>query len=447
MVRAGAVVDTCEVRLWGHSIGAAYWDDAAQLAAFEYHPDFRPSKIELAPLMMPLGERIYRFPELRRTSFHGLPGLLADSLPDDFGNAIIDQWLIREGRDRASFSPIERLCYIGQRGMGALEFRPAIRSTTRGSVPVDLSALTELAQYVLDLRAGLSVPLVAGESDNEKSLDDILRVGTSAGGARAKAVVAWNPKTREMRSGQVTAPDGFEYWLLKFDGVANREHGLVDPKGYGRIEYAYSLMARAAGIDMSPCQLLQENGRAHFMTRRFDRLATGEKLHMQSLYAMAHLDNSLSGAHSYEQAFDVARRLALPATDNEELFRRMTFNVIARNQDDHTKNIAYLMNQAGEWSLAPAFDVIYAYNPAGEWTSRHQMTINGRSDNFELADLLAVASRYRVHDASDIVGAVETAVAAWQDFADTACVDEVVVTRIAQAHRTLQHPGNKTAAV
>jgi serine/threonine-protein kinase HipA len=389
--------------------------------------------------MMPLAERIYRFPELRRTSFHGLPGLLADSLPDDFGNAVIDQWLIREGRDRASFSPIERLCYIGQRGMGALEFRPAIRSTTRGSVPVDVSALTALAQHVLDMRAGLNVPLAAGDTGSDKSLDDILRVGTSAGGARAKAVVAWNPTTEEMRSGQVEAPDGFEYWLLKFDGVSNREHGLADPAGYGRIEYAYSLMASAAGIDMSPCRLLQENERVHFMTRRFDRLASGEKLHMQSLYAMAHLDNSLAGAHSYEQAFDVARRLALPASDNEKLFRRMIFNVIARNQDDHTKNIAYLMNKAGEWSLAPAFDVIYAYNPSGEWTSRHQMTINGLTDDFARTDLLTVASRYRIRDADDIVSAVEAAVSAWQEFANTAGVDEAVAGKIAQAHRKLQH--------
>jgi serine/threonine-protein kinase HipA len=433
----GTLVDTCEVRLWGHTIGAAFWDEAEQLAAFEYHPAFRPSKIELAPLMMPLGERIYRFVDLRRTSFQGLPGLLADSLPDDFGNAVIDQWLIREGRDKTSFSPIERLCYIGQRGMGALEFRPAIRKTTRGSVAVDISALTELAQHVLDLRQGINVHVNGGGSGHEKSLDDILRVGTSAGGARAKAVVAWNPETEEMRSGQVAAPHGFEYWLLKFDGVSNREHGLTDPQGYGRIEYAYSLMARAAGIEMSPCRLLHENERAHFMTRRFDRLAGGEKLHMQSLYAMAHLDNALAGAHSYEQAFDVMRRLGLAAKDFDELFRRMTFNVVARNQDDHTKNIAFLMNQAGEWSLAPAFDVIYAFNPSGEWTSRHQMTINGLTDKFVRADLMAVASRFRIRDANDIVDAVESAVAAWQEFADAAGVDEIVVREIAQTHRAL----------
>lgn len=434
----GGVVDTCEVRLWGHTIGAAYWDGDEQLAAFEFHPQFRPSKIELAPLMMPLGERIYRFADLRRTSFQGLPGLLADSLPDDFGNAVIDQWLIREGRDKTSFSPIERLCYIGQRGMGALEFRPTIRNTTRGSVAVDISALAALAQHVLDLREGVNVRVNSGKAGDAKSLDDILRVGTSAGGARAKAVVAWNPATEEMRSGQVAAPEGFEYWLLKFDGVSNREHGLTDPQGYGRIEYAYSLMAHAAAIDMSPCRLLHENGRAHFMTRRFDRLAGGEKLHMQSLYAMVHLDNALAGAHSYEQAFDVMRRLGFPAKDFDELFRRMTFNVIARNQDDHTKNIAFLMNKAGEWSLSPAFDVIYAYNPAGEWTSRHQMTINGLTDNFVRADLLTVAARYHVRNADDIVDAVESAVAAWREYANTAGVADTIASGIADSHRSLQ---------
>ena len=387
--------------------------------------------------MMPLGERIYRFPELRRTSFQGLPGLLADSLPDDFGNAVIDQWLIREGRDKADFSPIERLCYIGQRGMGALEYRPSIRSSPRGSVVVDIAALTGLAQHVLDLREGLQVNLSA--DDPAKSLDDILRVGTSAGGARAKAVVAWNPDTGQMRSGQVKAPEGFEYWLLKFDGVSNREHGLVDPQGYGRIEYAYSMMAGAAGIEMSPCHLLQENERAHFMTRRFDRSAAGEKLHMQSLYAMAHLDNQLAGAHSYEQAFDVMRRLGLHPDAFDELFRRMSFNVIARNQDDHTKNIAFLMNKAGEWLLAPAFDVIYAYNPAGEWTSRHQMSINGRTGDFSRADLLAVAKRFRISDGEAIIVATETAVARWYEFADTAGVSEATASDIAQSHRTLQH--------
>ena len=242
-----------------------------------------------------------------------------------------------------------------------------------------------------------------------------------------------------MRSGQVKAPAGFEYWLLKFDGVSNREHGLLDPQGYGRIEYAYSLMASAAGIEMSPCHLLQENGRAHFMTRRFDRSADGEKLHMQSLYAMAHLDNQLAGAHSYEQAFDVMRRLGLLPEAFDELFRRMSFNVIARNQDDHTKNIAFLMKKSGEWLLAPAFDVIYAYNPSGEWTSRHQMSVNGRTGGFSRADLLAVAKRFRIRDGDEIIAATAAAVSRWRDFADAAGVNEDAAIDIAQSHRSLQH--------
>lgn len=434
-----ATVDTCEVRLWGHTIGAAYWDPERELAAFEYHPDFLPSGIELSPLMMPLGPGIRRFPELRRTSFRGLPGLLADSLPDEFGNAVIDQWLIREGRDRRSFSPVERLCYIGRRGMGALEFRPAIRKTTRGSVPVDIAALTELAQHVLDLREGLKVHVRAGDEDYGKALDDILRVGTSAGGARAKAVIAWNPETREMRSGQVAAPAGFEYWLLKFDGVSNREHGIRDPQGYGRIEYAYSLMARAAGIQMADCQLLHEGGRAHFMTRRFDRLDDGEKLHMQSLYALGHLDNQLAGAHSYEQAFAVMQSLHLRDSELEEQFRRMVFNVVARNQDDHTKNIAFLMNKRGRWSLAPAFDVIYAYNPAGEWTSRHQMTVNGKRDGFRRRDVMSVAESFGIDEADAIVDSVSAAVASWADFAQIAGVSKQARESIAVTHRSLQH--------
>jgi serine/threonine-protein kinase HipA len=432
-------VDTCEVRLWGHTIGATYWDPARQTAAFEYTPEFQRSGVQLAPLMMPLSDRIYRFGELSRTSFQGLPGLLADSLPDDFGNAVIDQWLIREGRDRQSFSPVERLCYIGQRGMGALEFRPSIRTTTRGSVPVDIAALTDLAQKVLDLREGLKVRVTAEGEDYSRSLDDILRVGTSAGGARAKAVVAWNPDTGDMRSGQVQAPDGFEYWLLKFDGVTNREHGVRDPQGYGRIEYAYYLMAQAAGMEMTDCRLLEEHGRAHFMTRRFDRLADGEKVHMQSLYAMAHLDNQLAGAHSYEQAFDVIYQLRAPATESAELFRRMAFNVIARNQDDHSKNIAFLMGKDGQWHLSPAFDVIYAFNPDGAWTSRHQMTVNGLRESIRRADLGAVAKAYRIRNWNEIVDTVDAAVANWSEFAAAAGVPEKTAQGIAVNHRSMEH--------
>lgn len=433
-----SAVTTTEVILWGRQIGAAYWDDARGEAAFEYAPDFLPSNVQLAPLMMPLSERIYRFPQLRKSAFNGLPGLLADSLPDDFGNAIIDQWLLREGRDRLSFNPIERLCYIGQRGMGALEFRPAMRGATQGSVPVQIEALTELAQHVLDLRDGLKIRLTGGAESYARSLDEILRVGTSAGGARAKAVIAWNPTSNEMRSGQVKAETGFEYWMLKFDGVSNREHGVQDPTGYGKIEFAYFLMARAAGIDMADCRLLQEHGRSHFMTRRFDRTEDGEKVHMQSLFAMAHLDNQLAGAHSYEQAFDVMVELAMTQREFQEQFRRMVFNVVARNQDDHTKNIAFLMDKSGDWRLSPAFDVIYAWNPSGAWTSTHQMSINGLRDAFTRDDLLQVAQQYHVKNADDILDGVAATVARWPEFAEEAGISDQVTATIGIAHRVLE---------
>lgn len=428
-------VDVAEVRLHDRTIGAVYWDDAAGHAAFEYTAAFRRSGLDVAPLQMPLSDRIYRFPELARSSFRGLPGLLADSLPDDFGNAIIDQWLVREGRDVGSFSPVERLCYIGRRGMGALEFRPAVRSMPRGAVTVEIEHLVALAQQVLDERDGLRVSLEGDEREYAEALDDILRVGTSAGGARAKAVVAWNPETREMRSGQLHAPEGFEHWMLKFDGVQNRERGVRDPQGYGRIEFAYYLMARAAGIDMSECQLLEENGRSHFMTRRFDRGPGGEKRHMQSLYAMAHLDNQLPGAHSYEQAFRVMQTLAMPADDLAQQYRRMLFNVLARNQDDHTKNIAYVMDNDGHWRLSPAYDVIYAWNPDGAWTSRHQMTINGRQDGFTADDFAAVAERYSIRHAAAIHDEVIAAVADWDRHARDAGVDKAARKAIAKAHR------------
>lgn len=426
-------VDVAQVLLWGHNIGAVFWDEPRNIAAFEYEPDFQGSGIEVAPLTMPLGPRIYRFPALSRSSFHGLPGLLADSLPDDFGNAIIDQWLAREGRAPGDFSPVERLCYIGQRGTGALEFRPATRRAPRGSVPLEVGALVELAQSVIARRDGLASNI----RTDDKSLDDILRVGTSAGGARAKAVVAWHPQTDELRSGQVRAPPGFEYWLLKFDGVANREHGLRDPQGYGKIEYAYHLMARSAGIQMMPCRMLHENGRSHFMTRRFDRHDDGDKIHMQSLFAMAHLDNQLAGAHSYEQAFQVIRRLGMPHSSLVQQFRRTVFSIVARNQDDHTKNIAFLMDKDGVWRLAPAFDVIYAFNPAGDWTSRHQMTVNGRRDGFSLSDLSQLAEQFDIDRPEDIVAEIEAAVSGWGEHAVTAGVSEETSRKIAATHRSL----------
>lgn len=379
-----------EVRLWGRTIGAASLEEGARIAAFQYDPAFLASGIELSPIVLPLSRRVYQFPSLPEVTFRGLPGLLADSLPDKFGHALIDAWLATQGRRPESFDAIERLCYIGVRGMGALEFAPAKGPPLRGSAKVQVDELVKLASQVLTHRATLQVSFAPGRRHD--GLQEILRVGTSAGGARAKAIIAWNRDTNEVRSGQVKAPAGFDYWLLKFDGVsANKDKELEDPKGYTVIEYAYALMAADAGIEMSECRLLEEGGRRHFMTRRFDRLSDGGKLHMQSLGALAHFDFNSAAAYSYEQAFDLIKRLGLSMRAREQQFRRMIFNVVARNQDDHVKNIAFLMDQAGAWSLSPAFDVTYAYNPTGQWTNRHQMTINGKTDDFTREDFKAVA--------------------------------------------------------
>lgn len=413
------------VLLWGRTIGAVSIADDSEVAAFQYDPAFARSGIEVAPLMLPLSDRVYQFPELPRTAFHGLPGLLADSLPDRFGNALIDAWLATQGRTADSFNAVERLCYTGARGMGALEFVPTLGPGPQRATTIEIDALVRLASDVLTQRSALHSRLADG--DQEKALNDILRVGTSAGGARAKAVIAWHPQTGEVRSGQVTAGDGFEYWLLKFDGVAgNKDKELDDPKGYGAIEYAYHLMAKAAGIEMAECRLLEENGRRHFMAKRFDRLPGGGKVHMQSLGALAHFDYNLAGAYSYEQALLVIRQLQLPMADIEQQFRRMVFNIVARNQDDHVKNIAFLMNQRGQWALAPAFDLTYSYNPSGTWTARHQMTLNGKRDGFTLADFKQCAHTVMMkRGRSDrIVAEVTAAVARWPEFAAAANVAE-----------------------
>lgn len=412
-----------EVKLWGRTIGAVALEDGATTATFEYDPSFSRSKIEVAPLTMPLSGRLYEFPALSLQTFHGLPGLLADSLPDRFGNALIDAWLAGQGRTPESFNAVERLCYTGARGMGALEFYPAIGPVSRKANRIQIGKLVELASEVLTHRSDLQASF--HNEGKKDALRDILRVGTSAGGARAKAVIAWNPSTNEVRSGQINAGDGFEYWLMKFDGVGgNKDKELEDPKGYGSIEYAYYRMAQDAGIEMSPCRLFEENGRRHFMTRRFDRLDGGEKLHMQSLCGLAHYDFNQAGAYGYEQAFQVIRRLELPTSAVEEQFRRAAFNIIARNQDDHVKNIAFLMNKSGQWALSPAFDLTYSYQPSGRWTSRHQMTLNGKQDGFLLEDFKACANAAAMKRgrAKTILDEVRNVVTRWKDYADDADV-------------------------
>lgn len=425
-----------EVQLWGRTIGAVSLEEGREVAAFQYAPAFAGSGIELSPLVMPLGTRVYAFPALPRNTFHGLPGLLADSLPDKFGNALIDAWLATQGRTPEGFGAVERLCYTGARGMGALEFVPGLGPKPRKSTKIAIDALVQLASEVLTHRNNLQGHF--DEAGKEKALRDILQVGTSAGGARAKAVIAWNRATNEVRSGQIAAGDGFDYWLLKFDGVmGNKDKEMEDPKGYGVIEYAYHLMAKAAGITMSECRLLEENGRRHFMTRRFDRLAGGEKLHMQSLCALAHFDFNLAGAYAYEQALLTIRQLKLPMAAVEEQFRRMVFNIVARNQDDHVKNIAFLMNKQGEWSLAPAFDVTYSYNSSGVWTAMHQMTLNGKRDGFTLEDFEACAksSLMKRGRAKTLIDEVQAAVRRWPEFAAEAQLADEWRDRIQGTHR------------
>ena len=424
------------VEIWGTRIGAVALTDSNGVASFEYEPSFLASGIQLAPLMMALAARVYSFPELQRRTFRGLPGLLADSLPDRFGNNLINAWLARQGRTPESFDAVERLCYTGQRGMGALEFKPVQGPSAQTSGAIQIAELVALASEILSQQQGLATSFQGPE--REEALQTILRVGTSAGGARAKALIVWNASTGEVRSGQLEAPPGFSHWLLKFDGVSgNKDRELEDPQGYGLIELAYSRMARAAGITMTDCRLLEENGRQHFMTRRFDRDDAGNKLHMQSLGALAHFDYNEPGSYSYEQAFLVMRQLQLPMQALEEQYRRMVFNLIARNQDDHVKNIAFLMDRDGQWSLSPAFDITWSFNPAGDWTATHQMSVNGKRDQFTRADLLAVgrSAQLKRGRAEAIAEEVIAAVRDWPLYAAEANVREESCSQIQASHR------------
>jgi len=425
-----------KVRLWGTIIGYVSLEDGSGVARFEYDEGFVRSGIEVAPLMMPLGSRVYSFASLPTQSFHGLPGMLADSLPDKFGNAVIRAWLARQGRAETGLNAVERLCYTGSRGMGALEYEPALMPDASAEEVVNMRALVELADDILGRRAGFSV------NEKDHAMAQIVKVGTSAGGARAKAVVAWNPDTGEIRSGQVDVGMGFEHWLAKFDGLSNNgDKEDADVLGYTRIEYAYYLMARAAGVEMSECRLFEDGGLSHFMTRRFDRVGqNGGKLHMQSLAALAHFDFNDPESYSYEQAAQVMRRLGLGQDEVAQLFRRMVFNVMARNHDDHVKNISFLMDKRGDWRLAPAYDVTYAFNPEGRWTSMHQMSVNGKRVGFTVDDLLAAARHMNIKaaHARAVVADVADALAGWLGFADSAKLDERAARAIAQAHLVLR---------
>jgi len=420
------MIEAADVILWGRRIGCVIRRDGVPYAEFEYDPDFVGCGIEPSPVEMPVASKVYKFPSLPDMSFHGLPGLLSDSVPDKFGNAVIDIWLKTQGRAPGSLSPIERLCYTGSRGMGALEYRPSLLSDGDADETLHVDRLAQLADDVLKARREAR----AGLLPEMRHYAPILRVGSSAGGARAKALIGWNEATGEVRSGQVALPPDYGYWLIKFDGVTGNGDKEEDDKwGYGRVEYAYSLMARAAGIDMTECRLW--DGR-HFMTRRFDRTSEGRKLHMQTLGAMAHFDFNDPMRHSYEQAFRITRRVVNDIRAERELFRRMVFNVLAWNCDDHVKNVSYLMDRSGAWTLAPAYDECYAYNPSGAWTSGHQMSVNGKKTDVGMTDLLAAGKVAGLDERScrSIVADVREAVRDWPKFAAEADVRGEFVEKI-----------------
>jgi serine/threonine-protein kinase HipA len=425
-------MNTAYVTIWGKRAGAVLWDADRRLASFEYDRNFAAQGLDLAPIHMPVEQkdRIFSFPELSGTStFKGLPGLLADVLPDKYGNALINAWLARNGRPANSMHPVELLCFIGKRGMGALEFEPAAHQAGDAATQLELSGLVELAGGLLTDREGFVTSLTG---DEERALLDILKIGTSAGGARAKALVAFNEQTNEVRSGQADVPEGFSHWLIKFDGVHDSQFGST--YGYGRVEMAYYLMALDCGIEMTESRLLEEHDRAHFMTRRFDRLPGNTRLHLQSWCALSHFDFQDVGAHGYEELFQMMRILGLPYTQAEQLFRRMVFNVLARNCDDHTKNFAFLMDQQGLWKLSPAFDVCHAYRPGSTWVSRQSLSVNGKRENITRTDFLNVARQMNIKKADVLISEISSVISRWESYATRAGIPGELKTAIGQTH-------------
>lgn len=425
-----------EVSIWDHKAGVLAWNPDQDIGIFEFYESFSELGLDIAPLMMPLsgirsGDRIYNFPALKGETFKGLPGLLADSLPDDFGMAIIIEWFASQGSGSTMITPVDMLCYLGKRAIGALEFKPAIHDKILSlSSVVEIENLVRLADEVLNRRQNFRATLASGN----QSAMDILKVGTSAGGAKPKAIIAWNEATNEVRSGQVKATESFTYWIIKFDGIADKKLN-DNPIGIGRIEYAYYLMAEDCGINMSESRLLSDGKYSHFMTKRFDRADDGSKLHVQTLCAMSHFDRD--GMYSYEQAFEVMRKLHMPDQDMDQMFRRMVFNVAARNHDDHTKNHSFLMKPDGVWELAPAYDLCFSYSPSVTWTSRHQMSLNNKRDDFEYDDLMAVARNTGIRHAKEIIEEILKVVANWSRYADQAGVNPDHKTLIGSMHRQL----------
>ena len=406
-----------DVKLWGKLVGALAWDEATGTAVFDYERSFIRSGLDISPIVMPLNRysgNPYQFLENRNNCFKGLPGLVADALPDSFGNQIINEWFASKGLSEEEITPLDRLCYAGKRAMGALEFEPSrhIEGLDESTI-VHIDELTQLAESIFSDRENFQARL----HQQDKSILDILKVGTSAGGAKPKAIIAYNDATGIVRSGQVKAPEGFGYWLLKFDGGTYSEYARItdNPKGIGNIEYAYYKMAVSCGIDMTECRLLSEGDSHHFMTRRFDRTEDGEKIHMQTLAGLAHYDRD--SRHSYEELFRIMRSLGLPYKEQEQIYRRMVFNVMARNHDDHTKNFSFLMDRHGHWRLAPAYDLCYSYTPGGEGTNRHQMSLNGKQDNFSIKDLHQVGDNMGIRNNKPIVEEISETVSRWLEYA------------------------------
>ena len=415
------MVDVAKVIMYGDTVGTFRWDSMYDVARFEYDSQFIGKGIEPSPLMMPVQQgRIYSFGNLNREVFYGLPGMLADSLPDTYGRALFEQWLALTGR--TSGNPIETLCFLGKRCMGALEFEPAIGANSNSDMRIEIDSLVDVAREALLNKKDFGINL---SLDRKTAIAEILRLGTSAGGQRAKAIIAYNKKTGEVRSGQVDAPKGFDYYLIKLDGVS-AEAGFKETENFGRLEYSFSQLVKECGIEMTECSLVEENGRAHFLTKRFDRIG-GEKVHMQTLCGIAHYDFHLRRAFSYEQAFNVMRRLRLPYSQAEEMFLRMVFNVVIRNQDDHTKNISFLMDKKGKWRLSPAYDIGFAYNPKGAWTDTHQMSINGKFDNVTRKDLLACAASNNIKNAAEIIDKVCETVSRWPEVARNCGVPQEMI--------------------
>lgn len=431
------MITTAYVKIWGELVGAVAWDEETQIANFEYAPIFIEKEWDLSPLKMPIssGAQIYSFPELRAArgstydTFKGLPGLLADMLPDKYGNQLIDAWLAQQGRPVNSMNPVEKLCFIGSRGMGAMEFEPTQIQTKKRAYKIELDSLVDMSRRMLQKREDFKTNL---DKDDEQAMMDILKIGTSAGGARPKAVIAYNEKTKEVKSGQTNAPKGFEHWLIKLDGVSDTQFGTS--VGYGRIEMAYYHMAIACGIDMMECKLLEENGRAHFMTKRYDRAGKSERHHVQTWCAMSHFDFNDMMSYSYEQLFQTMRALRLDYQEAEQMYRRMVFNVVARNCDDHTKNFSFRMKRDDAWTLSPAYDICYAFDPKSIWVSQHALSINGKRKNQTKDDLLTVAKSMNIKKASKIITEITGIVKDWKKYADMVDVDSKKRETIAKTH-------------